>query len=136
MSALALAALLLLASCGGEPAPPEPAAVSTTLPPNAGPAPEPRPFETLEEVASAIGCTDLEDLGNGGNTGLRTQGVCYVGVHNVDVYLTSERKPWERIAQQFPSVFGPQWIVVTPTGPDAARYVQGRIGGRVVLPPG
>lgn len=126
----------LLPACSAETAVPgpEPSPVDTALPSVHGPPPKAKPYDSLTEIAAAFDCTKLEDLGNGGNVGLRTQGVCYVGFHNVDIYLTSDREPWERIAEQFPSVFGPQWIVVTPTGEGAARYVQSKIGGRLALP--
>ena len=135
---LAALVLALLAACGGPSAEPSSeAAVDPTPSPLVapdGPPPEPRRYETVQEAAAALGCSDLEDLGNGGNAGLRTQGVCHIGHRNFDIYLTSQRDLWEHIAAQFPSVFGPGWIVVSPTGEEGARYAQGMLGGDLALP--
>ncbi|HEX2294400.1 MAG TPA: hypothetical protein VHN37_03740 [Actinomycetota bacterium] len=77
----------------------------------------------------------MEDVGTGGNPGLTAFGVCYVEPgKNVDIYMTSDRGAWEHLADQFPSVLGPNWIVVCPTGPAAAREVHDRIGGELVIP--
>lgn len=123
----ALAGLVLVAAaCGGDDAedPAEPA----------GPAPgEAQPYGSLDEVGDALGCK-VQDVGTGGNAGLKAFGVCNLGRHNVDIYLTSQRGLWEHLADQFPSVLGPNWIVVCPTGPEAARLVHDELGGTLEIP--
>jgi hypothetical protein len=94
---------------------------------------EPRRYETLAEVGRDLDC-EVRDVGTGGNAGLSAFGVCDVGEDNVDIYLTSQRGLWEHIAEDFPSVIGPNWIVVCPTGPPAARRVHAKLGGRLVIP--
>ena len=94
---------------------------------------EPKRYRSLEAIAQEIGCTDLEELGTGNNEGLKDFGVCYFGRHNIDIYLVSRMALWQDVAQQFTSVKGPGWIVVCPTGDEAALYVQGAIGGEVNL---
>jgi hypothetical protein len=126
--ALAVAAALL-AACAGEDA----AAPTTAPSPSASPG-EAVPYDTLEEIAAAFGCEDLQDVGTGGNPGLEAFGVCHLGRANVDIYLTSARSAWEHIAEQFPSVLGPNYIVVCPTGAKVARKVHARLGGELKIP--
>lgn len=126
--ALALAAALLVGCAGDE------AAAPTTAPSaSASPGEAPR-YETLEEIAEAFGCEDLQDVGTGGNPGLEAFGVCHLGRANVDIYLTSARSAWEHIAEQFPSVLGPNYIIVCPTGAKVAREVHERLGGELRIP--
>jgi len=130
-AALAVALTLALpavACSGDEAAAPAPSASASS------PAAEDGRYETLEEIAAAFDCRDLQDVGTGGNQGLEAFGVCHVGRANVDIYLTSQRELWEHIAQQFPSVLGPNWIIVCPTGAKVAREVHERIGGELVIP--
>ncbi len=94
---------------------------------------EARRYETLAQVGRDLGC-EVRDVGTGGNAGLTAFGVCSLGRDNVDVYLTSRRGLWEHLAEQFPSVLGPNWIVVCPTGAAAARRVHDRLGGKLALP--
>ena len=96
--------------------------------------PSPARYETLEEIAAAFGCEKLQDVGTGENAGLTAFGICYVGRHNVDIYMTSNRGAWEHLADEFPSVLGPNWIVVCPTGAKAARIVQRRLDGELRVP--
>ena len=98
-----------------------------------GPLPEGRRYASLDEVGDALGC-QVEDVGTGGNAGLAAFGVCHVAGDNVDVYLTSDRGLWEHLAEQFPSVLGPNWIIVCPTGAEAARRVHARLGGTLEIP--
>lgn len=126
--ALALAAALLV-GCAGEDA----------AAPTATPSPSPIPsegvrYETLEQIAAAFDCEDLQDVGTGGNPGLEAFGVCHLGRANVDIYLTSARSAWEHIAEQFPSVLGPNYIIVCPTGAKVARKVHERMGGELRIP--
>jgi hypothetical protein len=99
-----------------------------------GPTPTPAPFEAVEELAASMRCEDVQDVGTGGNAGLSAFGVCHIGRHNVDIYVTSDRAQWEHLAEQFPSVLGPGWIVVCPTGAKAARIVHDRLGGELRIP--
>jgi hypothetical protein len=122
---------LLPASCASDPASPVAAATPAPSPSTDGPRPRPPRFETLEAAAEAIGCPDVRDVGTGGNPGLRAFGVCNIGRDNIDIYLTSQRSLWENIAEQVPSVLGPGWIIVTPTGEKAARHVQSLVGGEL-----
>lgn len=116
---------LVLAGCSGDDsapaaATPEPAAVR---------------YDSLEAVAEAADCTKLVDVGTGGNAGLEEFGVCYVGSANIDIYLTSQRGLWEHIGDQFPSVLGPNWVIVSPSGVEGALIIQERLGGELKLPP-
>lgn len=126
--ALALAAALLVACAGGDAAAPT-AAPSPAV--SRGEAPR---YDTLEEIAAAFDCEDLQDVGTGGNPGLEAFGVCHLGRANVDIYLTSQRAAWEHIAEQFPSVLGPNYIIVCPTGAKVARKVHDRLGGELRIP--
>lgn len=95
---------------------------------------EGRRYASLAEVGRHLGC-DVQDVGTGGNEGLEAFGVCYVRQgDNVDIYLTSDRRLWEHLAEDFPSVLGPNWIVVCPTGGDVARLVHDELGGTLALP--
>lgn len=132
VAALGIALALLGASCSGdEPAAPTPAAAPS--PTATGPGGSVA-YESLEEAAAAFDCEEVQDVGTGGNRGLEAFGVCHIGRANVDIYLTTERGLWEHIAQQYPSVLGPNWIIVCPTGAKVARTVHERIGGELVIP--
>lgn len=126
VQAAALALVFALAGCGDgdgraqtEPSP------KTTVPGG---------FATLEDAAAAFDCTDVRDIGTGGNPGLAAFGVCQIGRHNIDVYLTTDRSAWEHVAEEFPAVLGPNWVIVCPTGVKAARIVHDRIGGELRIP--
>jgi hypothetical protein len=93
-------------------------------------------YESLDEVVDAVGCKGFMDVGTGGNAGLEEFGVCNVGSANIDIYLTSQRGLWEHLADQFPSVLGPNWIIVSPSGVEGARVVRDRLGGELRLPAG
>lgn len=121
--------LVAVAGCSAEEAA-APTATVTPAPATASPA----RYETLDEIAAAFDCDDLQDIGTGGNPGLTSFGICRIGVDNFDIYMTSNRGQWEHIADQFPSVLGPDWIVVCPTGPKAARLVHERLGGELRIP--
>jgi hypothetical protein len=123
--ALTIAVALLLAGCGGEEAGPPEAAPSSAAP---------GAYESLEEIAAAFDCKDVQDVGTGGNAGLAAFGVCHIGRHNIDIYLTSVRTQWEHLAEQFPSVLGPNYVIVCPTGAKAARIVHERLGGELKIP--
>ena len=92
-------------------------------------------YETLAEVAEAADCGKLQDIGTGGNPGLKAFGVCYVGSANVDIYLTSQRNLWEHLADQFPAVLGPNWVILSPSGGEGARVIHERLGGELKIPP-
>lgn len=125
---LAVAAALTLTSCmGGETAAPED---GTPAPGASGGL----AYDSLEEIAAAFGCEKLQDVGTGGNQGLTAFGICYLGDDNIDIYMTSQRGLWEHLAAQFPSVLGPNWIIVCPTGAKAARLVHERLGGTLKIP--
>lgn len=114
---------LLAGACGGDEA--------------AGPQPSPtgpQSFDSLQEAAAAFDCSDVRDVGTGGNAGLKAFGVCHIGRANIDIYLTTDRSLWEHIAEQFPAVLGPNWVIVCPTGPKAARIVHERLGGELKIP--
>lgn len=117
-----LVAALLLTSCASTPE-----ARSTGAPATTKGAWD---YESLDEIADAIGCTDLQDVGTGGNAGLRAFGVCHLDGHNLDVYLVSDHS-WDHLKQQFHTVSGSGWIVVCPTGARAARLVHREIGGEI-----
>ncbi len=124
--AAAVLVCLVLAGCSGdEPAPAEP-----TPEPAAGVR-----YDSLEAVAEAADCTKLVDVGTGGNAGLAEFGVCYVGSANIDIYLTTQRGLWEHLGDQFPSVLGPNWVIVSPSGVEGALIIQERLGGELKLPP-
>ena len=127
--ALTLVSALLLVACGGDdagPPSPTPGSASSTGPGGYG---------SLEEIADAFDCKDVQDVGTGGNAGLAAFGVCHIGRHNIDIYLTTARGQWEHLAAQFPSVLGPNYIIVCPTGAKAARIVHERLGGELRIPP-
>ncbi len=127
VSGAVLSALLFTTGCSGEPAPERPAAAT--------PSPSiPGEYGSLEEIAAAFGCEDVQDVGTGGNPGLTAFGVCHIGRHNIDIYMTSSVVQWEHIAEQFPSVVGESWIIVCPTGAKAARIVHERLGGDLRIP--
>ena len=129
---LALVVALAAAACGGE-GDDRAAAPSTT--PSASPtAVAPGQYDTLQELADAFDCKDLQDVGTGGNAGLVAFGICRIGRHNIDIYLTSQRGLWEHLANQFSSVLGPNFVIVCPTGPKAARIVHERLGGDLRIP--
>ena len=92
-------------------------------------------YASLEEVARAAGCKGLQDVGTGNNAGLKQFGICYVGRANIDIYLTSQRALWEHLADQFPSVIGPNWVIVSPSGAEGARVVHEKLGGELKIPP-
>lgn len=122
-----VAVVVLLGACGDD----DSGVEGTTA--TRGPAGE--RYESLEEVARAADCKGLQDVGTGNNAGLKQFGVCYVGSANVDIYLTSQRGYWEHLADQFPSVIGPNWVIVSPTGPEGARLIHERLGGELKVPP-
>lgn len=130
VSLMALA--LVAAACGGDDAaaPAAPSAAPGTPSPSGTQA-----YDTLEELAAAFDCKDVQDVGTGsGNPGLSAFGICHIGRHNIDIYMTSDRGAWEHLAEQFPSVLGPSWIIVCPTGAKAARIVHARLGGELRIP--
>lgn len=142
MTGIAIIALApLLPACAAESVEP-PATVATTSPPTSspaavptqGPPPQARRYKTLQEVADAIGCTDLEDLGTGGNAGLRAFGICNLGEHNIDIWLVTDSSWRSQLAADAAIVYGPGWIVTCPTGKEAAREVRRRVGGTVSIP--
>lgn len=122
---------LLLASCAAEPTAgrDEGAPIEAAEPSDDGP----QRYDTLEAIARDIGCTDLEDVGTGGNAGLREFGVCMLSPHNLDLYLISDRS-WNYLTEDFDAVVGSGWIVVCPTGPRAAGRVHAAIGGKLTTP--
>ena len=121
-----LAVLVACSEPGVEQLAPSPTPHGMEVPP-----PTPARLETLESAFDAIDCTKRDStIGTGGNPGLRDFGVCYVGEHNIDIYLVSDQS-WEYILEQFPGVAGPGWVIVTPTGEEAARYVHGKVGGDI-----
>ena len=125
---LVVSLALLLGACDGDD-PPDRAA---------SPAQETRAGKTygsLEEVAAAADCAGLQDVGTGNNAGLKEFGICHVGSANIDIYLTSQRGLWEHIADQFPSVIGPNWVIVSPSGAEGARVIHERLGGELKIPP-
>lgn len=131
---LALVVALAAAACGGEG---DDGAGAPSTTPSASPtaaAPEPGQYDTLQELADAFDCKDLQDVGTGGNAGLVAFGICRIGRHNIDIYLTSQRGLWEHLANQFSSVLGPNFVIVCPTGPKAARIVHERLGGDLRIP--
>lgn len=83
----------------------------------------------MDAIVDALGCSRFDDIGTGGNSGLRAFGTCFLGDANVDIYLTSDGS-WDHIVGTFPTVSGPGWIVVCTRGEDDARLVQSLIGGR------
>lgn len=120
-----LVAGVLVACSGDDPAP----AVA------ASPGPVAEAFANLEEAAAAIGCDAYRDVGTGGNAGLEQFGVCNIGSANIDIYLTSQRNLWESLADQFPTVLGPNWVIVSPSTAEGARLIHERVGGELVIPP-
>ena len=124
--ALALTVAMAAAGCSEEAADPPPTPAPATSSPGGA--------ASLEVLANAFGCEDLHDVGTGGNPGLAAFGVCHLGRHNIDIYLTTNRAQWEQLADQFPSVLGPNWIIVCPTGAKTARIVHERIGGTLKIP--
>lgn len=92
-------------------------------------------YESLEDVARAADCKELRDVGTANNPGLKQFGICHVGSANIDIYLTSQRALWEHIADQFPSVIGPNWVIVSPSGAEGARVIHERLGGELKIPP-
>ena len=127
----AWAALVLIGASLGACADDEPAAPA----PTAAAADDALAYETLAEVAEAADCGKLQDIGTGGNAGLKAFGVCYVGSANIDIYLTSQRNLWEHLADQFPAVLGPNWVILSPSGPEGARVIHERLGGELKIPP-
>lgn len=127
--AVALGVLAALGACDGGPGEP-PVGVPSASPDEA------RAYEGLEEVAEAADCEGLEDLGTANNAGLDEFGICHIGSANLDIYLTSQRGLWEHLADLYPSVLGPNWIIVSPSGLEGARVVQERLGGELRVPPG
>lgn len=117
---------LALAACSGD----EPAPAAPSAPPAAGSS-----YDSLEAVAEAADCGNLRDVGTGNNAGLEEFGVCAIGSANIDIYLTSQRNLWEHLGDQFPSVLGPNWVIVSPSGVEGARIIQERLGGELKLPP-
>lgn len=128
MRVRAAAALLclVLAGCSGD----DPAPAASPPEPDRGVS-----YDSLEAVAEAADCTKLQDIGTGGNAGLAEFGVCYVGSANIDIYLTTQRGLWEHLGDQFPSVLGPNWVIVSPSGIEGARIIQERLGGELKVPP-
>lgn len=136
MRAWALAlTFLVLAGCAVDEAagPPTRATPVSVTPGTPAPA-APGTYETLDEIAAAFDCADVQDVGTGGNPGLSAFGICHIRRHNIDIYMTTNRGQWEHLAEQFPSVLGPNWIIVCPTGAEAARIVHRRLGGELRIP--
>lgn len=127
---VAVAALALLAACDGGAE--EPLVAAPTPTPTPG---EVRAYDGLEEIAEALDCKGLEDVGTANNPGLDEFGICYIGSANLDLYMTSQRGLWEHLSDLYPSVLGPNWIIVSPSGLEGARVVQERLGGELRVPP-
>ena len=125
-----LVAILLLVACSGSPPDDGEIAPSPSVP--SGP-PEARSYSGLEEIAEAIGCEGVRDVGTGGNPGLSAFGICSLGRHNLDIYMVTDNS-WDNSFPDFPNVRGPGWMIVCPTGEKAARLVQNAIGGELRLP--
>jgi hypothetical protein len=122
----AIGLCLVLAGCAGD----DPAPGASTPEPRGG-----ARYDSLEAIADAADCKGLQDLGTANNAGLEEFGICYVGSANIDIYLTSQRGLWEHLADQFPSVLGPNWVIVSPSGIEGARIIQERLGGELEVPP-
>lgn len=124
VGAVAVLVALALGACGGDEAPG-----------SEGPPPGGAKYDSLEEVAEAADCADVEDVGTANNPGLEEFGICHVGRANIDIYLTSDRSAWEHLAEMFPSVLGPNWVIVSPSGAEGARAIHEKLGGELKIPP-
>ena len=126
--------LLLLVSCASDP---KPSADPTSSPSSGVPvyleSSEAQRYGSLQEIARAFDCTGLKNVGTGGEVTIRAFGVCAVGRHNIDIYLVRGTS-FDYLLSQFAGVKGPGWVIVTPTGGEAARIVHERLGGRLAIP--
>lgn len=132
---LLIVAVIFLSACSqsleptatGTPPPRLPVPVGT---------PKPERFKSAEALAAALGCasSDLGDVTKDHPT-LRDFGVCHINGHNFDLWVIEYgTSDWEQVRNVgMASVKGPGWIVVTPTGDEAARYAHGKLGGDLRL---
>lgn len=135
---LVITAVISLSSCSSSaPLPASPVPETTApAPPEPTRTPKAERFHDLEEMQRVLRCEDTSDLGVGNNQAtLRGSGHCHFSWGSVVLFLVkrSHLEGWAEETSRVPSLVGPGWIV-TAQSPEAAKAIQGFIGGELQGP--